>query len=288
MYYFIENRFVPAYEAALPLSDSLVTRGYGCFEYARTYGGKPFMLERHLKRFTQTLEKMQIDLPQSRDEISTLIHELIEKNGFDESGIKLVATGGDVSDVVPDGPGRLLIMVNAYRKFPQKFYDEGLTLISTHHTRAYPDLKTTFYMPGVFAQREAMLNGGDEALYVSPEGFVHECPTSNIFGVKNGVLITPDTEILKGVTRDLTIEIAKQKMEIEERPILLEELYTCDEIFITSTNREIMPVKKIDQVILGERPITLFLMREFYDLFSHASKEHYMHGIKSPPVEHAW
>ncbi|MDN3507767.1 MAG: hypothetical protein P0S94_02470, partial [Simkaniaceae bacterium] len=68
MFYYVENRFVDAKEAALPLSDSLITRNYGCFEYTRTYGGKPFMLERHLKRFAQTLTKMEITLPQSFDE----------------------------------------------------------------------------------------------------------------------------------------------------------------------------------------------------------------------------
>ena len=286
MEYFVENRFVDACAAALPLSDALITRNYACFEYTRTYGGKPFMLERHLTRFAQTLAKMEISLPQTLDEIRDLVLTLIERNGFSESGIKLVATGGDVKDVVPEGPGRLLILVNEYKPFPKTFYENGIALRSTKHMRAYPDLKTTFYMPGVFAQRDAYASGDDEAIYVSADGNVLECPTSNIFGVKNGALITPEKDVLKGVTRDLVIEIAQKKMAVEERALPLSELLTCDEIFITSTNREIMPAKSIDGNLLGPFPITRLLMSEFYNLFSHPAKEHYMHGVERPPVAH--
>ncbi len=264
-FYFVNNEIVKASEAKLHVSDLSIVRGFGIFDFFRTSSGKPLFMRDHLDRFYRSARQFHLPLPHQPAYLENKVKALIELNGFDESGIKLVLTGGYSENGFVPGNPNLLIMVDQLHLPNVICYEEGVRLISYRFIRSFPEVKSTNYLTAVMLIEKCKQAGALDVLYHDGE-IISELTRSNIFLVKDKVLITPSEDILKGITRSKVLQLAQKEFAIEERKVRLEEVWQADEIFITSSMKRVMPVVAIDDMLIGSgRPgeVTKKLMHFF-------------------------
>ena len=230
--YYIDGSYVDSRKAVLPVTDLIILRGYGIFDYLRTYGGWPFHLREHVRRLQNSAGLIGLNCPWSSEEITEIVEETLSRNSFPESSLRLLVTGGDSSDsITPGEKPRLVVMVEPAREFPPDWYEKGVKVITTDVIRNIPGAKSIDYIQAIMSLRKARETGAVESLYVDLDGHVLEGTTSNVFAVIEGRLVTPGERILPGVTRDVVLRIAGP-LEPEVRPIPREELYRADEVFL--------------------------------------------------------
>lgn len=271
--YYLNGSYVREDEAKIPIVDLGVVRGYGIFDYLRTYKGVPFHLWEHLLRLKYSAEQIGLHLPNTLEEIEKIIAKLLRENNYPESSIKIVVTGGLSSDhMMPEKNSTLMILVYPFKPFPEEFYTQGIRAITTPLFRPVPFAKTTHYIPAIMALQKAREAGAQEALYLNAAREVLEATTSNFFGFKQGTLVTSASEeILYGITREVIIKVASCPIEI--RPIRYEELPSFEEAFLSSSNREIMPISQIDEICFKLGPNTKELKERFRKYTSQGSWE---------------
>lgn len=251
--YYIDGRFVPADEAMIPVDDLALLRGFGVFDLMRTHGGRPYFLEAHLKRLEQSARRIGLPLPWSRRQLADIIGKTLSRNYFAEANIRTIITGGSSPDfVTPQGRPRLLVLVSPAPELPQKWYKDGVKIIVYHGERLIPDAKSLNYVPGTMAMDLARRQGAVEAVYVDRQNRVRECSSSNIFAFQGDDLITPAEGILEGITRQVVIDLAQKRFRVHLREVLLTELLKADEVFITGSNKGIVPVVAIDQATIAD------------------------------------
>jgi len=248
--YFVKDIFVKKEFAYINVNDIGLLRGFAVFDYLKTYFGKPFRLDDHLERLQKSAKFIGLRIPKSMDEIKKICYELLEKNNFPESNIRIVVTGGIGADSKTKGEPVLIITCEPRIKLDEKFYTEGIKIKTVEGKREISFSKTCNYISAIEYIDEYKKEGFNEFLYVK-DGKIYECTSSNIFIFRNGKLITPSEEVLYGITRKVIFEVAKPIFDIEEREVMLEEVLGADEVFISSTEREIMPVTGIDDKIIG-------------------------------------
>ena len=249
--FFINGSFVSEKDARIAATDLGLLRGYGIFEYFRTYGGKPFHLYDHLIRLKSSAEHIGMPLPYSLEEFAQIVEKVIEKNRFIEAGIKIIVTGGESSDqLFPENKPSVLVLIAPFHPYAARFYELGIKLISTTLPRSIPQAKTTHYIPAIVSLKKAKEKGGDDALFLGADGEILESTTSNFFAFIEDRLVTSSSnEILLGITREVICKISP--FEVEIRPIFYKELPSFTEAFICSSSREIMPVTEIDGQKIG-------------------------------------
>jgi branched-chain amino acid aminotransferase len=263
---------VPAGKATIPATDLAVLRGLGVFETLRTYGGRPFRLKEHLARLRQSAAGLGLPVVWDDDTLSGIIDKLIKQNELPEASIRIVVTGGESSDFFnPSGKPGLILIALPLRPYATKFYQEGVKVATVQQERFLPEAKSINYLAGVVAMQQAKAKDEEitEVLYIDKQGFITEGITSNVFTFLEGVLVTPGENILMGVTRQVVLEIAMGVYDIEVRGLTLEEIRQAQEIFLTGSVKEILPVRQVDDVIIGEGCIgkqTKHLMELFRDL----------------------
>lgn len=248
-YVYINDRFVRAEEASLPVGDLSIQRGYGLFDYLKIVDGVPLYLEEHLDRLYYSAGQMRLPLLPHREELKDIIRQLMERNGLPHSGIRITLTGG----LSPDGysiavPNLVLHQSPLTLPGPEAF-QKGIKLMTYAHQRQLPHVKTTDYIMAIWLQPQVKESGADDILYC-PGGLVGECPRANVFAVIDGVLVTPADKVLKGVIRRQVMHLAKDLIPVEERVITLDELKGAEEVFITSTTKQVLPVRQIDNAVL--------------------------------------
>ena len=237
-------------EAGVPVTDLLVQRGYGIFDYLRVAGKQPLFLADHLDRFFNSATTMRLEIAESKQELIQIITKLVEFNDLDYSGIRLIISGGDSEDGYKITTPRLLILQQPLAAPPEVLPKEGIKLVTHPFQRQMATVKTTDYLMAIYLQPWMKAQGGDDILYFSDD-LVRECPRSNFFMVKNGVLVTPVNNMLLGITRKNIISLAADKnFKIEQRDITVAELYTAEEAFISSSTKRVTPVKQIDNYVL--------------------------------------
>jgi len=251
--YYLNGKYLPASEAKISVQDLGWIRGYGVFDYLRTYAKKPFHLDEHLLRLEYSLQEIGLSLPCLPHELRDIILTLLERNNFETSSIKIVVSGGHSLDhMTSAAPSTLCVMVYPFRPFPERHYEEGIRLMTTSLSRPFPKVKTTCYLPAILAFKEAESQGFHDALYCHPQGYILETTTSNFFAFVGNTLITPPAEeILMGITRSVILNIARPHFSIEERMISREDIVDFQEAFICSSSKEIMPVVHIDTTAMG-------------------------------------
>lgn len=267
---YVNGQFLPLSEAGLPVQDLAILRGYGVFDFLRTYNGHPFRLAEHLQRLARSASLIELELPWSSAELESIVLQTLAKNMIPEANVRIVVTGGvSANSVTPDaGPG-LLVLVTPARLYPAEYYTQGTKAITVPANRFIPDAKTINYMAALLAQKKARVADAVEALYVNEQGHILEGTTTNLFAFKGQQLITPMEGILPGVTRGVVLELAEDMFEVIERPLRLTELAEVDEAFISASNKEIMPLHTIDSTPIGSGrapgPNTQRLMDRFRD-----------------------
>lgn len=252
--YYIDGQFLPENQATLPVTDLAVVRGYAVFDFLRTYNGVPFRLAEHLDRLDRSARLIGLRVPVSREELVAIVYETLRRNECQEANVKLVVTGGESSDgITPGERPRLLVMVTPLKKMPGEWYTDGVGVVTSHTDRVIPGAKSTNYIQAILNLRDASMRDSIEALYVSRLGFVLEGTTSNFFAFVDGTLVTPpENRILPGVTRNVVLDLAAESFPVEVRDIHTDEIRLMDEAFLSSSNKEIVPVVKVDSVTLGD------------------------------------
>jgi branched-chain amino acid aminotransferase len=267
--YYIDGTFVDEGEAVLPVRDLIILRGYGVFDFLRTYNGRPFHLEEHLTRLRNSARLIGLHCPWSNDELASIVHQTLARNDFEESNIRLLVTGGDSEDGISPGPNpRLVVLIGDALRFPETCYRDGVKIITARLNRYIPGAKSIDYIRAIVTLKDAKAAGAVESIYVTDEDHVLEGTTSNLFIVKAGVVSTASEDILPGITRDVLLKILKPEFELQVRPVLRQELLEADEAFLASSNKEVMPVVAVDdQAIAGGRPgpVTRKVMSIFRD-----------------------
>ena len=267
---YFNGKVLPQDQVRFSLSDLGLARGYTVWEYLVTYNGKPFMFHEHFARLVSSAKNLDMKVPVNESTALTLAKKLLAKNKLKDGSIKMMLTGGHS----PSGFNRVAgastfyILTLARHHYAASYYEKGAKLITQDFQRQFADTKTTSYLMAVKLQKEQAKVGAIEVLYVN-DGKITECTRSNFAIFKGDTLITAKDDILAGVTRGIALRLAKSKFKIEERPIKLAELKTATEAFLTSTDREIMPVVKIDNQRIGNGKVeenVKYLIQAFGEL----------------------
>ncbi|MCY4021704.1 MAG: aminotransferase class IV [Chloroflexi bacterium] len=251
--YYVNGDFVDAADAAIPASDLALLRGYGIFDFLRTYGGKPFQLGAHLRRLIRSAELLDLHCPWDIEELDEIVMQALRRNNFVEAGIRLIVTGGDsLNGFMPAGESRLIVMVTPVNEMAAHYYEQGADVVTVEMRRDMPEAKTINYIPGISAQKQALKfnPGAVEAIY-TVDGNIVEGTRSNTFIFKDGIWITPARDLLLGVTRAEVIKLIKDDGQLELREISRAEYRSADEVILTSSSKEVMPVVKVDNVPIG-------------------------------------
>jgi branched-chain amino acid aminotransferase len=227
-------------EFTISVTDDGLLRGDGAFEVARLYGGRPFALDDHIERLGRSADNLRLpaDLESVRADVEALLAAAGEVDGL----LRLVLTRG----------GRRLALIEPLPDYPPHV---RLAYVTYAPTRVLDGIKSLSYAANMLATRLAQERGFDEALLVTPHGRVLEAPTSTLFWVRDGALLTPplDDHILASITRSRLIELA----DAQEGPCTPADLAIADEAFLASSVREVMPVTAIeDRELSGEGPVT--------------------------------
>lgn len=251
-YCYLNGKIIPQAKAGVKLNDLGLLRGYGVFDFLRTYNGQPFLFKEHLIRLKNSAQILNLKLPLSQIKLKEVIKKLLTKNKFKESVIRIVVTGGSASDGLTYNPKQttLFILVGKCHQYPTSWYLRGVKLITHEYQRQIPRVKVLNYASAIALQDKRKKAGASEILYIS-NGYLLEGTMSNFFIFKGDILITPRDNILFGTTRNLVIKLAQKEFKIEQRRIFKKELRSATEAFITSTTIEILPVVKIDNQLIG-------------------------------------
>jgi branched-chain amino acid aminotransferase len=267
--YFNDGRYVPEDECLISVNDLVVLRGYGVFDFLVTYNGCPFHLEEHVMRLENSARHVRLKLNYSLDEIMEIVAQTVRRNPHhQESMIRIIHTGGiSANGVTPEGNGILLVMVSPKNHWPAEWYRDGAKVVTNRIERVLPDAKSTNYLSAVYAMEAAHAQGAIESIYVDRNQRVLEGTTSNIFFFKNGRLITGDQDILPGVTRKVVLELLQDRFELDLRDVQMEEIKAMDEVFITSSTKEVVPIVQVDRATVGSGrpgPLTRKVMEIFH------------------------
>ncbi len=252
--YYVDGVFVPEDQAVISVKDLAVLRGFGVFDFLITYNKRPFYLEAHVKRLQNSADKIGLKLNHTGAQICEIVEETVRRNTHhEESNIRILYTGGISSDgVTPEGNGKLLVMVTPKLELPGWWYTDGVKIITLDIERFIPGAKSTNYLSAVWALQQAHQEGAIESIYVDRHHRLLEGTTTNFFFFKEGKLITPPSDILPGITRSVILELVKDHFEVQLRDVHKEELETMEEVFITASNKEVVPVIQIDQTGIGD------------------------------------
>ena len=250
MYISINNKLHPAKDANISVSDLSIQRGFGIFDFLKTVNNKPIFIDDYFNRFYNSIQEMNMEVDFDRNQLRNSINELIEKNDIPNSGIKMILTGGFADDGYTMSKPNLIIIQTPLEVNADPFKNP-LNLLTYNHQRQLPMVKTIDYLQAIRLQSFVKNSGAEDLLYHN-NGLVRECPRANFFIVTDNQIVSPKTEILKGITRSkiLSLEIAGYK--IVERDFDLEELYSAKEAFISSSTKNAWPVAVVDGKQIGD------------------------------------
>ncbi len=250
-YYSVNGQLVPKEKAVIGITDLALLRGYGLFDFFLVKQGHPLFFDDYLDRMENSAKGLRLPIPFSRAAIKQQVYDMIEANGLVDAGLKLVLTGGYSQDGYSPATPNMVILASPVPNYSTTHYDDGIKLMLHEYHRTLPAVKTINYIVGVnlFPKMKAV---GAEDILFHYGGHVHETVRANFFIVKNdNTIVTAEKEILKGITRKQALVLASPFYKIEKRPLQLKELETAKEAFITSSTKKVMPVVKIDDLVIG-------------------------------------
>ena len=275
---YINGEFYPKSKACVSVYDHGFLYGDGVFEGIREYDGIVFKLREHIDRLYESAKAIMLEIPMSKEELMNAVIETLRRNKLKNAYIRLVVTRG-VGDLGIDPrkckkPNVIIIAEPLLTLYSKEARLKGLSLIISSVRRDRVDatnhqIKSLNYLNSILAKIEAISAGADDAVMLDERGFVSETSSTNLFLVKDGKVITPPptTGALLGVTRTFVMELARKLgYQVEEKEVTPFELLTADEVFMTGTGAEIVPVTKIAGRVIGDGKagkITIRLIEEF-------------------------
>jgi len=252
--YYLDGKFVTEDNAMISARDLIVLRGFGVFDFLITYNKRPFHLKDHVQRLENSAAEIGLTLTHTGAEICDIVEETVRRNTHhNESNIRIVYTGGVSSDgLIPEGNGKLMVMVTPKRKLPGSWYTQGAKIITLDIERFMPGAKSTNYLTAVWAVREARRQEAIEAVYVDRNQRILEGTTTNFYFFEHNKLVTTHSDILPGITRSVILDLMKDHFEIELRDIAKDEIKSMKEVFISASNKEVVPVIRINDTVIGD------------------------------------
>lgn len=260
---YVAGDYVPMAEARVSALDAGLLLGAGLFETLRTYGGTPLRLGAHLGRLRESGNVLRIFVRETDGEIAEIIDHLVEANpGLSgEARLRITATRGALEAGLQDDeapPATLLVTAGPMTPYPAEFYETGATVVvsdirvnesdpATYH-------KTTGYMANLLALRDAHRARAAEAIRFNTKNRLAEGAISNVFLVRDGRLLTPPLEdgLLPGITRAAVLELAAEvDVPAEQRTMTVHDLMEADEVFLTNSIMEVMPVVRVEAREIG-------------------------------------
>lgn len=263
--------------AKVSVYDHGLLYGDGVFEGIRVYGGRIFRLREHLERLYDSAKAIWLEIPMPMDELAAVTEEAVRRSGLEEAYLRHVVTRG-VGDLGLDprkcAKPTVLLIVDSIRLWPAETYERGLRVVTAgtpipQREALSPRVKSLNYLAHILAKVEGIQAGADEVLMLDSEGHVAEGSGQNLFVVKKGVVSTPAayTGILKGVTRDAVLELAREAgYEVRETVLNRYDVYTADEAFLTGTASELVAIRELDGRTIGagrQGPVTRDLTERF-------------------------
>lgn len=277
---YIDGKWCPKSEAKISVFDHGLLYGDGVFEGIRAYQGLVFKLKEHLTRLNESAHTIMLKIPLDQKQMTQVIVDTLKRNRLRDAYIRVVVTRG-VGDLGLDPEkckrATVIVITDKIVLYPSRLYKKGLEIITVPTVRNLPEavnpaLKSLNYLNNILAKIEATNSGYIEALMLNHQGYVAECTGDNIFMVKSGTLMTPPAYVgvLRGITRSTIIEIAnRKKIPVQETLLTRHDLFNADEVFLTGTAAEVIPVVKMDGRVIGKGtpgPLTRSLMKAFHEV----------------------
>ena len=277
---YLNGKFVSEAQAKLSVFDHGVLYGDGVFEGIRSYNGRVFKLTEHVERLYESAHTIMLKIPMPKEDMIGIVKQALRVNKLKDAYIRLVVTRGE-GDLGLDprkcSVPTVFVIADKIQLYPKQIYERGLTLITVATQRNVPEalnpqIKSLNYLNNILAKIEAINAGYEEAIMLSPGGYVTECTGENIFVVKGKRLLTPPPYIgvLRGITRQTVMDLAQGlKLSVAVTLLTRHDLFNADEVFLTGTAAEIIPVVKIDGRTIGSGtpgPATKKLLQGFRKL----------------------
>jgi branched-chain amino acid aminotransferase len=274
---YIDGKLVDREKAVISVFDHGLLYGDGVFEGIRTYDGLIFRMKEHIDRLYRSADAIELKIPVKKAGMIRDVIRTLKANKLKDAYIRLVVTRGQ-GDLGLDprkcGAPTVFIITDRIALYPKKYYERGLDIITARVRRNIPQaldarIKSLNYLNNILAKIDAIKAGVEEAIMLNYEGYAAECTGDNIFTVRGGELATPPVTLgaLEGITRDAVIGIAKKAgIPFRERLMKVDYLYGADEVFLTGTAAEVIPVVKIDKRVIGNGfpgPVTAMLTERF-------------------------
>lgn len=278
---YVNGNFVPEAEARISVMDHAVLYGDGVFDTVVAWNGNIFKLDAHIERFFRSMQAIALDSPVSRDELRAIVIDSVRRNALPNAYIKWIMTRGHNGTPLMDPAGCVPNLIVITRPYIHRFADgraERGIRVKTAAIRRPPGqvldahVKSLNYLNLILAKIEAKAAGVDEALLLDIQGRVCEAPGYNVFIARGGGLLTPDHDILVGITRETVMELAAEHaIGVTACDLELYDAYTADEIFFCSTAGGLIPVTEIDGRRIGDGapgPMFQTLARAYRDMLA--------------------
>ena len=274
---YVNGEFLPLEQATVRVEDRGFQFADGIYEVVRTYGGKPFATDAHLARLFRSLEAIELKVSLTGEQLKSIIEEGVRRAGFAEAIVYLQITRGCAPrhrGMPKDAKPTIVMTVRQLPAPAMKLPANGMAVITLPEFRwARCDIKSIALLPSVLAYQAAKKAGANDAIFIQEDETVNEATAGNVFLVSQGRLRTPpkSTHILAGVTRDKLLEAAHAAgIETVEERIAKSDLYSADEIFLTSTTSEVAPVVTVDGKQIGSGkpgPVSAKIYEQFARMF---------------------
>ncbi|GAB4537257.1 MAG: branched-chain-amino-acid transaminase [Thermodesulfovibrionia bacterium] len=262
---FLNNRLVPEEKALVSVFDHGFLYGDGVYETIRAYNGIPFMIDEHIRRLYRSASMISLKIPLNHEMIRKAIYKTMKANDLRDAVVRVsISRGKGPIGLDPElcHEPTFVIIAYPFKGHPARNYQYGISVAIVKTRRNYkgalnPMIKSLNFLNNILARIEAKAMGAYEAIMLNHRGYIAEGTISNIFFLKDGTLCTPsiDVGILDGITRGLIIDIAKgMGIRVDEGMFRSEDIYDADEVFISSTTMELMPVNMVDDVKVRSCP----------------------------------
>lgn len=259
----IDGEFFSEENAKVSVFDHGLLYGDGVFEGIRFYNDRVFRLEEHIDRLFDSSKAIFLDVPASREEVCRMVTDTIAKNGLHDGYVRLIVTrgvGGLGLSPFRCEKASIICIASTISLYPEETYEKGLILATCStrrptHDSLSPAVKSLNYLSNVMAKVECLAAGAEEGVMLNTNGYVAECTGDNIFIVKDGIVYTPTVASgsLYGITRRVVIELVEQAgLPLREVEMSRYDLYTADEMFLTGTAAEVVPVREYDKRLIGD------------------------------------
>jgi branched-chain amino acid aminotransferase len=275
---YVNGTISPAGNAVIPVFDHGFLYGEGVYETLRTYNRVPFLLDRHTRRLRASAARLRLEVPFDDAELAGWIDRTVEAAGeLREAYIRVLLTRGVgelTYDVHATPAPSLVIIVKPLEEPPARVDTEGIgislvPMLRNHPGSVDPVIKSNNLLNNAMAMQEANRRGADEGLMCNYRGELSECSQSNIFVVRKGAVLTPASAsgLLEGITRAFLFELGREEgLDVREATLYPADLLSADEAFITGTTRELSPVVRVDEHVIGSGkpgPITAQLLAAY-------------------------